>query len=142
MAQQKLDTILAFKALSLAQGHSGPDKAVGAALLDHYNRKTGRCDPSLQCISELVGVSERTVMRSVERLVHQSLFVKIRHGGLGHRNHYEPNWPRYREIESQWSARRSARSLRLRGQHLSPPQRQPVTSIVTGPSTKPVPIIH
>jgi hypothetical protein len=33
------------------------------------------------------------------------LLRKLRHGGYGNRNQYEPNWTRFRELEAEWCAR-------------------------------------
>ena len=50
-------------------------------------------------------------MRSVRQLETVGLLRKLRHGGNSNRNQYEPNWQRFRELESEWRGRlRSRRS--------------------------------
>lgn len=110
----RFDTTLAFKAICLAPTLSGLDKRAAAAILDHFNHRTGQCDPSLDTIAELLGVHRRSVIRSVEKLVACLLFLKTRHGGNFHRNFYEPSWSQFRKLETAWSEHRRARSTRLR----------------------------
>jgi hypothetical protein len=105
MAIQRLDTLLALKAVHLVPGLTANDRRVAAGLLEHFNRKTGQCDPSLERMAELLRISARTVIRSNHRLERAGLFKKTRHGGHFNRNSYEPMWSRFREIEAAWSAR-------------------------------------
>lgn len=105
MQLRKGDILIALKAINLTQGIGNRDRRVAAALLDHVNRKTGQCDPSIKRLSGLLGISERTVFRSLQRIEADRLFKRVRHGGHLNRNSYEPNWPRFREIEAIWSAR-------------------------------------
>jgi len=102
---QKGDVLIALKAINLTPGLKNGDRAVAAALLDHFNRKTGRCDPGIERLASLLGVSERTIFRSLNRIEADRLFRRVRHGGNLNRNSYEPNWARCREIEAIWSAR-------------------------------------
>lgn len=135
MFPAKGDTTIAFKTTALADFLSATDKAVAAAILDHFNRKTGQCDPSLDRISKLLGVHERTVIRSTKRLVKFGLFDKRRHGGKSHRNSYAPNWKKFRELENAWNRRRQSISrnglsaLPCQNSHLAPDQ--PVTQTYT-----------
>lgn len=124
MLPQKLDTTLAFKAINLAPTLSGTDKRVICAILDHYNRETGQCDPSLTTIAELLGVHRRTVIRAIDRIVRLGFFRRIRHGGHFHRNCYIPNWPRFRALEAQWKDHKKQHRERIRGANLSPLGRQ------------------
>jgi predicted transcriptional regulator len=110
MPIQRLDTLLALKAMHLAPGLNANDRRVAAALLEHFNRRTGQCDPSLERIAELLGISTRTVIRSNHRLERAGLFKKTRHGGHSNRNFYEPMWSRFREIEAAWIARFNSRA--------------------------------
>src|SRR5882762_8252529 len=99
MTVKQLDTLLAIKVLSYASGLSANARAVGALLVDRYNRKTGQCDPGLEGIASHLQISSRTVMRSVCQLEAAGLIRRLRHGGHGNRNQYEPNWVRFRELE-------------------------------------------
>lgn len=108
-----IDTLLALKVLSLPIGLTANARAVGAAILESYNRKTGQCDPGIDGIASLVGVNRRTVMRAIRSLENAGILRKLRHGGYSNRNQYEPDWRRCRELEAQWSARlRQRRSNR------------------------------
>lgn len=109
MLPERLDTTLAFKAVSLSDALSGTDKSVAAAIIDSFNRRTGQCDPSFDRIAHLTGKSRRTVIRAVQRLEGMRFLLKVRHGGHFHRNSYQPNWVYFRTLESQWAGRRATR---------------------------------
>ena len=115
-----LDMTLALKAINLSSTLSGTDKRVACAVLDHFNRKTGQCDPSLETIAVLLNINRRTVIRAVNRFVKLGLFRRLRHGGHFHRNSYEPNWLNFREMEAQWVALRRAHRLRFSRPKMSP----------------------
>jgi hypothetical protein len=120
MTPQAPNTLLAHKAINLASELSSSEKRVAAAIIDHFNRRTGQCDPSLDCIAELIGMSRRTVMRATDRLQKLGFIRRIRHGGHYHRNSYEPVWSRFLQVEADWKGRRSARRARLGAPNLSP----------------------
>ena len=109
MLPQRLDLTLAFKAVALSVDLTGTEKRVAVAIIDSFNRETGQCDPSLNRIGHLVAVSRRTAIRAVSRLEKLRFVIKTRHGGNSHRNSYEPNWVRFREIEARWSAHKKTR---------------------------------
>jgi len=120
-----LDTLIAHKVLNLMPELSGTDKRVAGALIDHFNRKTGQCDPSLNRIAKLLGICRRTVIRSMHHLEASGLFRKRRHGGNLHRNSYEPVWARFREREAAWNIRFRAKSTPSPTTELSPYPCQP-----------------
>jgi predicted transcriptional regulator len=124
MVVRRIDTLLALKAISLASRLKENDRRVAAALIEHFNRRTGQCDPGLKRIANLLGISTRTVIRSIHRLEAAGLFQKVRHGGHLNRNRYEPIWSRLREIEAEWCAR-FARSAQSRVTEMSPAGCQP-----------------
>jgi DNA-binding MarR family transcriptional regulator len=124
MQLRPLDTVIAHKAINLSSELSGSEKRVAGAIVDHFNRKTGRCDPSLDRIAGLLGISRRTVIRAVKRMQNAGLFRKDRHGGLSHRNSYQPIWPRFREIEAKWNERFRTKRKRSAETKVSPFQRQ------------------
>jgi GTP-sensing pleiotropic transcriptional regulator CodY len=68
MTPQAPNTLIAHKAISLASELSNSERRVAAAIIDHFNRRTGQCDPSLDCIAELIGMSRRTAIRATGRL--------------------------------------------------------------------------
>jgi hypothetical protein len=120
-----LDTLIAHKMINLSDALLGNDKRVAAVLIDHFNRKTGQCDPSLGTIAELLGVHSRTVMRSIRRLVRSGFFRKVKHGGKFHRNSYEPMWLVYRQFDDVWKDRRNARRATFASPNVSLCQGQP-----------------
>ncbi len=124
MAVRRIDTLLALKAVSLAPGLTENDRRVAAALIEHFNRETGQCDPGLERIADLLGISTRTVIRSIKHLEAAGLIRKVRHGGHLNRNRYELVWSRFQEIEAQWLAR-LARSARSKVTKVSPAKCQP-----------------
>jgi DNA-binding MarR family transcriptional regulator len=126
MLPQRLDILIAFKSISLTPDLSVTDKRVASALIDHFNRQTTQCDPSLDTLAVLLGIDRRTVIRSINRLVRLKYFRRTRHGGNFHRNFYEPLWPRFREVEAEWQSRRRKHSQRFREGKLSLWQGQPV----------------
>ena len=125
MLPQPLDILIAFKSISLSPDLSVTEKRVASALIDHFNRQTTQCDPSLDTLATLLGIHRRTVIRSVNRLVRFKYFRRIRHGGKFHRNFYEPLWPRFREVEVEWQDRRFKHSQRFCEGKLSLWQGQP-----------------
>ena len=122
MLPERLDTTLAFKAICLAESLSGTDKRVAGAILDHFNRTTGQCDPSLDRIAGILSISRRTVIRSINRLVRMKLLRRDRHGGHLNRNSYQPLWPTFREREARWTKRKVTRSRRKSATDPSPEQ--------------------
>lgn len=100
------DTLLAHKVISLCEDLTGSEKRVAAAIIEHYNRDTGQCDPGLATIARLIGVSHRTVIRAVDALSKKGYIRKHRHGGNFHRNSYVPDWDHFRAMEARWKARR------------------------------------
>jgi DNA-binding transcriptional ArsR family regulator len=119
MPVSPLDTLLAIKVINLAPGLLPSDRLVGVILIEHYNRRTGRCDPGVERIATLSGLSPRTVMRATWRLEKAGLVRKIRHGGYSNRNRYEPNWQRFAELEAVWRNKLKQKS-RSRGTQMSP----------------------
>jgi hypothetical protein len=122
--RQKLDVLFAFKAIALSDELSGTEKRVAAAIIDSFNHQTTQCDPSLNRIAHLLNMSRRTVIRAVRHLEHRRFTGKYRHGGHSHRNSYEPNWVRFREIEAIWSAHKKTRHWKSAAPDVSPYQPQ------------------
>lgn len=110
-AREKNDIPIAHKALLLARDLSSADKAVAAAILDHFNRKTGQCDPSVGRLADLLSIDERTVKRATKALCGEhGLFEKTSHGGNAGRASYHPCWTKFREIVRAWDARMKSNS--------------------------------
>jgi predicted transcriptional regulator len=124
MALRRIDTLLALKTISLASGLKENDRRVAAALVEHFNRETSQCDPGLKRIADLLGISTRTVIRSIQRLEVVGLVRKVRHGGHLNRNHYQLVWSRFQEIEAAWRVK-FARSAQSRVTEMSLAECQP-----------------
>lgn len=120
MPPGKYDITFAMKAIGLSEQLNGSDKRVALAILDHFNRRTCRCDPSRETIGKLLNVAPRTVSRSLFKLTKTGLFKISRHGGHYNCNSYQPNWRLYRELEEVWKKRRVACSRYSRNQELAP----------------------
>src|SRR5262249_14660204 len=120
MRTRPSDTFIAHKAINLSDDLSGTEKRVGAAIIDHFNRKTGQCDPSLDSIAKLLGVSRRPVIRAVGALVQKGYFAKTRHGGHFHRNSYMPLWSRFLAREAKWNERRKSASRKFASADVAP----------------------
>jgi hypothetical protein len=99
------------------------DRRLAVALIEHFNRKTGRCDPGIDRLANLLGYCERTVIRATQKPEKAGLFRKVRHGGYSNRNKYEPNWSRFAELETAWRAKLKAASI-SRATGVSPPSGQ------------------
>ena len=118
------DALIAHKAINLSEELSGTEKRVAATIIDHFNRKTGQCDPALDSIARLLGVSRRTIIRAISALVRKGYLHKTRHGGKFHRNSYVPDWSRFRAKETTWNERRMAASRKFERTNVSPWQGQ------------------
>jgi DNA-binding transcriptional MocR family regulator len=95
-----------------------------AALIEHFNRQDGRCDPSIDRLVVLLGINRRTVFRALNSLVTKGYVVRLRHGGLNHRNQYVPNWPFYVAIVKKWDEQFRAASSARRATEMSSSQGQ------------------
>jgi DNA-binding MarR family transcriptional regulator len=98
-------TLIAFKAMCLCENLNRTERRVLAALLEHYNRRTARCDPSVTRIAALLQVNQRTVFRALKALVAKGYVIRVRHGGYSHRNKYVPRWEFYLQIIEEWRRR-------------------------------------
>jgi hypothetical protein len=120
MLPKKLDTTLALKAICLTDKLNGTEKRIAVALLDHFNRTTGRCDPSYETLAELLGINRRTVGRGVTKIVKTRFFSMVRHGGIRNCNSYQPSWSLYRDLEERWKRERRQHATRFARQEMSP----------------------
>ena len=70
-------------------------KMAAFILLDHYNLKTGRCDPSLKTLATEIHLSTRQIIRVIKPLVGK--YFHVVSGGSNSAskrttNSYQPNW--------------------------------------------------
>ncbi|WP_081494398.1 helix-turn-helix domain-containing protein [Bradyrhizobium genomosp. III] len=135
MLPEKYDTTLALKAIGLSDQLNKTEKRVAVALLDHFNRKTARCDPSQQTIAALLGVDRKTVNRAIKKIVRLGYFNSLRHRGSRHCNSYQPCWHRFRADEEKWTTNRrkyrsrfDAPEVPLSGGHDYPGRGDQITS--------------
>jgi hypothetical protein len=119
-----LDTTIAHKVINLMPELSGTEKRIAAAIIDHFNRKTGQCDPGFKRIAWLLGISRRTVIRAISQIERTGILLKVRHGGHLQRNSYTPVWARFREFEAAWNARFNTNRARRSHAKMSPGQCQ------------------
>ena len=103
---QKNDILFAHIALNMIDGLSAGARRVGAALIGHFNRKTGRCDPSVERLAALLKVDRSTVLRATAELCSGKfgLFQKSSHGGKFNTASYQPCWEVFRSIVNDWEA--------------------------------------
>jgi hypothetical protein len=119
------DILLALKHIALSEQLNGAEKQFAAFLVDSFNRKTGRCDPSEETAAFLLGKSSRTIVRAGNRLAQLKLFVRRKHAGHNHCNSYLPNWQLFRENEDRYKTGRREHANRFNRQKLSPSECQP-----------------
>ena len=102
------DPLMALKMLLLCEDLTLAERRVGAALIDHRNHRTGRCDPGLETLSRELRIGRRTVIRANAGLEKKGLLRKRRHGGYFHRNGYEFNWEQFRDLHAAWERHRES----------------------------------
>ncbi len=119
MLPKKLDIVLALKAIALTDNLTASEKRIAATVLDHFNRETGRCDPSYETIAAILSVNVRTVGRGTTKLVKIDFFKMVTHGGINNCNSYQPNWPLFRALEAKWKRQRREYANRFKAQQMS-----------------------
>lgn len=87
---------------------------VGSALFKCFNRRSGRCDPSINRLAFLSGLPQRTVERGISDLCnsHPPIFLRIPHGGRNSTNFYKPNFGYLLDVWAEIETRMSTRSWR------------------------------
>ena len=108
------DILFAYKAFNIVAGLSANARRVAGAIIDHFNRKTGQCDPSIDRLATLLGVNRATVLRATAELCGDDdgsapFFFRKSHGGKFHRASYAPNWSKFRSIVKAWGAKMEGR---------------------------------
>lgn len=99
------DILFAHKALNIAAGLSEATRRVAGAIIDHFNRKTGQCDPSINRLAELLTMSRESVLRATRQLHEDGWIERIAHGGHSHRTAYLPNWEKFNALVATWDDR-------------------------------------
>ncbi|QRY66541.1 helix-turn-helix domain-containing protein [Ensifer sp. PDNC004] len=145
------DILFAHKALNIMTGLTEATKRVAAAIIDHFNKRTGQCDPGIDRLATMLGIDRATVIRATEKLHDLELIDKASHGGKSHRAAYRPNWDRFRAVVEDWDARmktgaspdeqpaKVASVRRSRSQACDVKRRSPATQTLrSNPSNKPI----
>ncbi len=57
---QENDILCAYKALNIAPGLSDTARRVAGAIIDHFNRRTGQCDPNIDRLVRMLEVNRAT----------------------------------------------------------------------------------
>lgn len=114
--------LMAYKALTLAPELSGSARQVAGALLDHFNRKTMQCDPTIETLGDLTLLSQATVKRALSEICDDKngtddskYFERWPHQGKSGRTFYLPRWRRFDAVLSAWSEARKRRNRGWRG---------------------------
>jgi hypothetical protein len=110
---QQNDILFAHMALLAAHGLSPAARRVGFAIIEHYNKKTGQCDPSIERIARMLGLGRSVVAGATAELCKVDkdtneplgMFIRVTHGGRSHRTAYVPLWERFHEIIDDWDLR-------------------------------------
>lgn len=111
------DILFAHKALNLMPGLTDSARRVAGAIIDHFNKRTGQCDPGIERLAELTGLNRATVIRATEKLDELGLVSKSSHGGKAHRAAYLPAWDAFRQFVEEWDER-------MRGGRLKPSEKR------------------
>ena len=99
---QQNDVLFAHKALNIMPDLSASTRRVAGTIIDHFNKKTGQCDPSVGRLMQLLKISRAAIIRATNELDQFDLIQKRTHGGKSHRTAYAPNWAKFREIVENW----------------------------------------
>lgn len=94
----------AFRAVAFAPNLNGNARRVAGILLEHFNRETGRCDPSVPRIAKILGINRSTVFRALNDLTkcYHPLFKIVVHGGGNDCNYYRPCWEYLTQIAKKY----------------------------------------
>lgn len=77
------DILFAHIALHVVPDLSPSARRVGAAIIEHFNKRTGQCDPSIERLGRLLGLSPTSVKAATAELCRgdSALFDRIVNGG-------------------------------------------------------------
>lgn len=78
------------RALLLSPGLSSAARSVGGYLTEHYNRTSGRCDPGIDRLARIMGLTDRTIKNALTELDGAKIFAREIHGGRSGTNFYRP----------------------------------------------------
>lgn len=126
---KKNDVLFAHKALNLLPGLSVAGRRVAGALIDHFNKKDGRCYPGVERLCKLLGLSKASVLRATKILHERKIIAKLSHGGPNFQATYQPNWDYLRAVVAEWDARMktTSRNRETNNAPNSPKSEAPIT---------------
>lgn len=116
MTVERGDTLAAQIVLHVDTRLKGKVGRIGCAILEHYNKHTGQCDPSFNRLAKLCGTSRDTVIRATDKLDELNLILKLVHSGKAYRNQYEPNWVEFRRLFDEWAHKKKTLRVSEDGQ--------------------------
>jgi predicted transcriptional regulator len=102
---QQNDILFAQKALLLMPGLADASKRVAGAIIDHFNKQNGQCEPSIERLVTMLELSRASVLRATKELCELGLVEKDSHGGKHNQARYRPQWHRFRQFVADWDAR-------------------------------------
>ncbi|MEM6383440.1 MAG: helix-turn-helix domain-containing protein [Pseudomonadota bacterium] len=108
----EINTLAAHMMLGLHPELSAADKRVGIAIIEHFNRKDGRCNPSIARLSKLLDLPDKTVRRATAKLHSLKLILKVSHGGRSGTARYIPQWDVFASLKADWEAKFSSKPAR------------------------------
>ena len=104
----KLEPILLKKFLMIRaalydKNLSKGDVSVQWQILDRYSVANGDCWPSLKRLAADTGLTQRTIQRSVTRLIESGHSIIVKHGNRVSSNHYKPDFSLLDRVETSTS---------------------------------------
>lgn len=111
--------LMGFKAITLAPELSGSGRLVAGVLLEHYNRRTKQCFPTIEAITHLSRLSRATVIRALAEICddaqgtdHTKLFERWPHHGRSNSTFYIPRWGKLEAVIADYDQAKRERSAR------------------------------
>ncbi|WP_127142857.1 hypothetical protein [Pelagibacterium montanilacus] len=89
---RKRDPMLLRRAIEIVPGLTRKRRAAGLAIVDRYNRKTGRCDAAAETFAGDAGINRDTVFAALRVLNSLGLVGRVTYGGNHHANAYFFGW--------------------------------------------------
>ena len=98
-----LKKFLMIRAALYDKNLSKGDVSVQWQILDRYSVANGDCWPSLKRLAADTGLTQRTIQRSVTRLIESGHSVIVKHGNRVSSNHYKPDFSLLDRVETSTS---------------------------------------
>ena len=98
-----LKKFLMIRAALYDKNLSKGDVSVQWQILDRYSVANGDCWPSLKRLAADTGLTQRTIQRSVTRLIESGHSIIVKHGNRVSSNHYKPDFTLLDRVETSTS---------------------------------------